>query len=883
MEILKVIFINFSRIYSGLGKTTLEIDFSDLKNKIYLFVGENGSGKTSIMRSLHPFAYNNGLGDTTANSDFIIEGKDGKKVIIIANRDNIYEISHIYSRKKDGHLEVKSFIRENEIELNDSGTVRTFEQIVLNKLGLDKSFLGLLSLGNTVDGFVKYTSANRKKFATQIFSQLGIYSKYYKTVSAKVRSTKSVLSNITAKLERYKSYQVDDLEMHKLELEKHILDLKKELTEISVNMGSTLQTIKDNEEFIQSYDQKRSRFNELLTSIDAIKAKISTRKDLVVLENDYEDILSRINDLKIIIAGIESSISSELDLQDSKTSTMKSMKETLSRMSKNMDFTELTELKSSLEKDLSAIASRNLPERQHWSKDDLVKINIYLDELLGMCVDLVNEVDDLSVIPSILEDYKKDENVDQKISKSLEELTYAFNQEKVLQMSKDLLDNMHIRRITPTCSKKDSCLYIKFYHDVMNVISKDIDDVNEQLRERQKDIHQTEDMLRASSIIKRLYKFISMNDKYFDLPTELFDRSQFILMYLKERKIYDTDYLTYLIELEETYEQKDKLTKQIVETKEKLDTLQNTTQAYNQLSEEVAQLEIGIQDISNVIEKQRKDLNYNTAQLQELENVSSEVKKQLELLKELNQLRTEFNSVKSEIVVMESRMGNIEQSRTQYKSYELDKARVESSISEAETQLQNTHVLITSITDLQSEQRDLMEKYSIDKLILEAVSPTEGIPIDFINYYIKEQMIGKVNDLLDTVYHGRLRLIKSKTIIDEDEFTIPYMKRSTLVNDISNASDGERAIISLAFSLVLLDITSGPYNILLLDEMDTALDTESRAKYIELLDQFMKTIDAKQLFLISHNSMFDVYPVTVLKTSKAVINMSNADILDLTA
>ena len=179
MKILEVSLKNFSRIYSGLGKTHLHIDLRPLSNKIFLFVGENGSGKTSIMRTFHPFAYNSGVGDNTANSDFIIEGKDGEKIITIEHNGNIYEITHIYSRKKDKSISVKSFIKENGIELNDSGTVKTFKDVVLDKLGLDEAFLGLLSLGNTIDGFVKYTASNRKKFATQIFSQLGIYNKYY--------------------------------------------------------------------------------------------------------------------------------------------------------------------------------------------------------------------------------------------------------------------------------------------------------------------------------------------------------------------------------------------------------------------------------------------------------------------------------------------------------------------------------------------------------------------------------------------------------------------------------------------------------------------------------------------------------------------------------
>ena len=268
--------------------------------------------------------------------------------------------------------------------------------------------------------------------------------------------------------------------------------------------------------------------------------------------------------------------------------------------------------------------------------------------------------------------------------------------------------------------------------------------------------------------------------------------------------------------------------------------------------------------------------------MNELLSILENINKQIEILTELQSLRMSFNETKTKLSSMESSMEDIKLARDKCSEYERIKSSIERNILELEEKLKNTQFTINSIQELSREQKELMTKYTTDKLILESVSPTTGIPLDFINYYIKEEMIGKVNDLLETVYHGRIKLLKSKTVINEDEFTIPYMKRNTIVSDISKASDGEKAIISLAFSLVLLNMTSGPYNILLLDEMDTTLDSASRAKYIELLEEFMKTIKAEQLFLISHNSMFDVYPVNVLMTSRSSINMSNADILDLT-
>lgn len=881
MKIKEIRLKNFARVYAGLGKTSITIPFDSMPYAISLFVGDNGSGKTSLLRSLHPFAYNSSAGDNTDNADLIIEGKDGEKNISILHNGHQYDITHIYSRKKDETLSIKSFIQEDGVELNDSGTVKTFKDVVLDKLGLDESFLSLISLGNTIDGFVKYTAANRKKAVTQIFSQLNIYNKHYKTVSAKVRDTKSVLSNITMKLERYKGYNVDELELHKLELESNIERLKNDLDSVIINIGGVMQIITDNEEFIQSHDEKRDRFNELLLEMNSIRSKISTKKDLVVLKNELSKINDNINTLKITISGIETSLASELDIKDTKVATIKTLKDTAEKMSKNTDIRELTELKAALDKELAELSTKTSIERPVWSKEDLVKINIYLDELRGMCIDIISEVNNHKIIPDVLKDYLNDNDVITKIDRAYDELKYDMNRSKSMLLSKNILDGLRIRKLPESCKTSDSCVYVKFYHDVVSVLTSAEEDTEKQIQTKQNALSETEDMLKAATIISKLYNFIHQNERYFDLPKELFDRDTFILQYMKDRTIYDAEILSRTIELVEAFERKDIILQKIEDTNDKINSITNTSSMYLELKEQIRQLEISIEDIETMMEQQRKDLSYNNEQLKQLEGVAEDVEKQITLLTNLDNVKSEFASVKSDLSTMENRMQKITDAQEKYTEYQANQASIKRQISEVEDQLKSTQLIISTIQDLKHEQRELMEKYSWDNLILESVSPTKGIPLEFINYYIKEQMIGKVNELLELVYHGKLKLSKSKTVINEDEFTIPYIKRGTVVKDISKASDGEKAIISLAFSLVLLNITAGPYNILLLDEMDTTLDVKSRAKYIELLEQFMKIIHAEQLFLISHNSMFDVYPVNVLLTSNSVVNMPNAHVINL--
>ena len=91
MKIVKFIAKNFSGIYAGTGKTTIEIDFNNNLNEIILLLGTNGSGKTTLLSILHPFRET-----YDSRKNFILEGKDGYKEVHIKDNDDLYIIKHYY-------------------------------------------------------------------------------------------------------------------------------------------------------------------------------------------------------------------------------------------------------------------------------------------------------------------------------------------------------------------------------------------------------------------------------------------------------------------------------------------------------------------------------------------------------------------------------------------------------------------------------------------------------------------------------------------------------------------------------------------------------------------------------------------------------------------
>ena len=78
---MKIIYLklkNFIGIYNGLGRKEIELDLTKGSNSITLLVGTNGSGKSTIMSTLHPF---HGTFDDKTN--IILPNHDGFKEIHI--------------------------------------------------------------------------------------------------------------------------------------------------------------------------------------------------------------------------------------------------------------------------------------------------------------------------------------------------------------------------------------------------------------------------------------------------------------------------------------------------------------------------------------------------------------------------------------------------------------------------------------------------------------------------------------------------------------------------------------------------------------------------------------------------------------------------------
>jgi DNA repair exonuclease SbcCD ATPase subunit len=101
-----------------------------------------------------------------------------------------------------------------------------------------------------------------------------------------------------------------------------------------------------------------------------------------------------------------------------------------------------------------------------------------------------------------------------------------------------------------------------------------------------------------------------------------------------------------------------------------------------------------------------------------------------------------------------------------------------------------------------------------------------------------------------------------------------------IIDDVSHCSQGEESFISIALSFALIEQSIKKYNIMLLDEIDATLDSTNRALFLNILEDYLDMINSEQVFMVSHNNMFDNYPVDVIMTSDYMIdNYRNVNVI----
>lgn len=850
MKILKLVLENFANIHTSMNTHKLEIDFSNSVNKICLIIGPNGSGKTSIMSLLNPFASLGNL-DVRDSNDLILQGKSGYKEIIIQKNDDIYTIKHFYTSVKDKSHSVKSYILKNGDELNPNGNVTSFKEVVKNELHVELDYLKLIRLGSNVTSMIDLSETERKNFMSKLLDDIGIYLTYYKKINNDIKHIKDLISHTIDKLNRL---GIIDITQSKEEISKTQTKLELEQENYGKLSGSIsilqheIDKIKNPElleSTIKSNSKKISKMEKILESKDMLESTDVEyyKKEITKIEKLISDSKTGVSASELIInnyiSGLDALLTSQRELEIQK-------------------------------------------DKQENTSEELKKLQKELN----------HQIDRMNALDVIVGDFKTE------ITKSEFDSFIVFLKNSQQTLSKTYeFGKKPIKKIISLLRKgRDVSSYI-IKHKTMG--SPDVEDtfinkiyklgINEKMFSSELPCGDNPCMFKT--VVTQLYNLMNDNDPEdkedleFFYSMELaweniknvltsFSRYSHVILSLPNdlQTFFETENIYSKIEnLQFIYD--DKLINEYLSLITEYDNIQNMKKSINELESKIKMykaidnseyIKKELKSVKERLKEYRDNISLHEGYIAKYKETISDSSRTLEHLEECKDTFEKYDELVSNQKELVTDWELYKFNFKKIKELDIDITRTKDSINSLNESLQNQMTRLTQYKSFKKDLDKFNEVYDDLVLIKESLSSKKGIPLHYILTYLGNTE-NITNELLDIAYNGKIYIDKFN--ITPTEFSIPFYNKGKRLRDVKYASQGELSFLSIALSFALSSQTLSKYNIMLLDEIDGPLDTSNREKFISILENQIDRIDSEQNFLITHNEMFSSYPVDIIDLS----------------
>nr|DAF01699.1 MAG TPA: STRUCTURAL MAINTENANCE OF CHROMOSOMES PROTEIN [Caudoviricetes sp.] len=875
MKILRLNLKNFAHIFSGLGKYEIDLDFRSTHKTINVIIGKMGSCKTVILGHLQPFSSFGSL-DVRNQDEIILPEKDGRKILEVQDGDNYYTIKHIYLWKKDHHM-VKSFIAKNGNELNPSGGVNSFKALVEVELGITPSFLVLTRLGSNVTNLIDMKAADRKSFMASMLSGAEIYSMLYKKLNEEMRTLNAQMALIVRKITSLSNGNVEDLKNQYHQTMDEIEDLTKDKEAIQTSISEVEATIKVilNGRSIEAYQAEMNLHKDESEKMKAlITEKENTLKELKTSQKSVSDVAKE-------IGSIESQLKTNEEMKLSLNDSWQKIQENLNKLIEQRMLNSNRDQVDSLRKSYMEVVDQIDSMRQEL-RDFKCPYNS------GMISELMEQINTINILINELSDYDND-SVIQILQKGPDSLKYASRQIEHLNLQKLKLQAKinnfkflgsytpdETLYVPPLCPTED-CPFYKTHPAIMQSkydqfkVEKEFQDIQIQINAIDVNIGRFSEytlIYNKLSILKSLWS--PAVNKLSELGVVRTTALTRVLSTLGDQVWYDHNKLMDILEKCKHRELYYTLTEKSSALKAELTNLSR----YDS------------KELEEIIENQQNQSKSILDTLHKLEDDNKKLKEQKESLDKLYlelssivEIEKEVEGMKNELVQIVGVYNSMNESlQTIYdKSYNLSDLKASLEVTNGRLQnlnakFQKIQMTLNDISYAQKDYDALVDKQEALKYIVEAVSSNKGIPLVYIKLFLRDCK-DTLNDLISDVFGDSIEVLNF--IINENEFKIPYAINGSPVEDIAKASQGQKAIISLALSFALMRQAHSRWNIMLLDEMDGPLYKTDRSKFITILYKQLVAIDADQVFLISHNFTFEGNDVNVIMTTDEHVDKSS--------
>jgi DNA repair exonuclease SbcCD ATPase subunit len=892
-------------LYNGLNKKKVELDLRDYRDKsVFIFLGGNAQGKSTLLSILHPFS-----GTTDKRDRFIREDKEGYKQLIYENQEDTdvsVRIRHVYTPNKNGGHGTRSFIHKiidgKELDLNPNGNVSSFIMAVEQEFGITEDFMRLSAQNEDMVSLVNMTGSNRKDHIYNFIPKADDTTIYQRTVARKYRDVKIFLSSIVDKLGKMDDEVSIKEKLKEIEERTNELVDRRDKYNGKINKYvAELNTLDPDDQLMDRYRRIRSELRELNDKQEKLQNKVSrlsgeTSHDVTTVNGVDKALTSIMIDklqLREKLIEVRSSLSSRRQIKSNLYDSIEEKESLVRQLSGTKSKADLVELMESYEKKVEKYDKRSKNLNTALTADDLIRGIDILDHLRQFMYDIHNNTESSKIIEdaSISAFSNKFENRYVETSKSLEAI-----KEKREKLTTNIVSLSSYEHLKDTMDRRpkdcviDSCSFLQDYHKWIIIDGKikefeeQLNDLNdsyeklfnemERLSETQKIKTKVESLLTFYKSNLSLLSKLPFNDKYSTqdkLIARLIDRDMLsgaednfyeLIEILQDKKEYD-DIRNVKIPLLSSELKNLKDNDGVVESVQaeikklekkhsvEVEEIEKETEVLEKLEKQISSIEYEEEMLTETRDRLFK-LEQNKDEIIKLSNDFDAIKQTTEKIEEL---RIKMDERKQQLKAVDARLKPLTQERDHYKYQEI------------------------KINEYKMEKEILEENLQILTLIRDALSTNKGIPVSILNMYVDE-IRKNANMLLSDTFDGSLYLERFE--INEKEFTIPYQHNGDRGPDISKASSSERSFISTCLSMAIMEQIIASYGILNLDEIDAGFSEQNKAIYCAILMKQIKRVGINQVFFATHSrEYYEPYDVCYILFPGHTLKEAGKDVIKL--
>jgi DNA repair exonuclease SbcCD ATPase subunit len=869
---------NFKGIMAGMGRKEIEIDFTKCEKRIILFLGANGSGKSTIMSTLHPF-----MESFDSRDSLILDDHEGYKEIHIRKGGDLYRIEHYYGKGKN-----KSFIYKNDESLNESGGIRTFIAIVEEELGVNAEFFKIVKIGSNSKNFIDLQASARKQFLGKFTPSIDMYINAYKVVNDKLNLSNKEIKYITDEMSKLEDKEevksridvigktLKKTSQNVAKLAAEIISTQREVETAKKAVAEFAEELAEREAKTKELAEKQGELEEVYSDYPKLREydKATIAKKIGSLNSEIKDLTKRVNELTLElerlqgarVAATNNRNAAQIELKKYSKSSTTSVDELKELLSKYRG--ELKEVEKQF-KEIKGVgiidgivvedATSDSAQAQRLAMD-IVEGKRLVADFDEEYIELMFTASEQSLKERIESDELLAEKKEAEISKLKRELRSAED-ERIA--SKTTID------VASLCRSKTCEVYkIGLSHK----------EKADELTEKKETIEKAEIALQKIQTRIACLKAIRTKAQLFQSGVYMFvEMSPSVLAKTKLAEVFkehnrDIGMAVYDMTAEEVQSlfdmspvvRKVNLAKKIEDKKA---AIENTASKIESMSD----VESFVGEINDRISKANDEITRITPKEAEVKEGLADAKESLEKKESAKDLIETLQSILAEVAaiekdlkalnkIYENNLENIERISTaeqKVKDLEGEKETLDESVTELTKEVATYSTKLARIEEYEERKANLMDSREVLKVVKDALDIKTGIPLHILGSYldgIKEE----TNRLLTLALGDGFAIDFN---VSDTDFSIPVYKNGfPYAKDITECSQGETALVKCSLSLGItsraIRQSDTKYNLVYLDEVDAELDTTNRYKFLDILEKQLDALACEQCFVITHNEAF---------------------------